>query len=184
MNKIKILLLIIICSTFNNLYSQEHKERYHFDANFDSGPWGALEGYIYMPANYEVYLPNKPSDIDGIHREVWIKYDSNQYILIYYNNLNYRDTIGLKDSIYIPSKDELEEILDNHYSYKFFEEFMPTELGSVGYVNSNQNPESLLIVKGYINILLFSIKKENIDYFAECANTLKITKHRALLKSR
>lgn len=181
MNKIKILLLIIICSTFNNLYSQEHKERYHFVANFDGDPWEALEGYIYMPANYEVYLPNKPLDIDGIHREVWIKYESNQYILIYYNNRDYRDTIGIKDTIYIPSKDELSDILDHHHPYNFFDDFKPTELG---YENPKQNPESLLIVKGYINILLFSIKKENIDYFAECAKTLKITKHRDLLKRR
>ena len=181
MNKIKILLLIIICSTFNNLYSQEHKERFFLVENYDSRSGGANEDGFFIPANYEVWLPSYPLDDDGAYDELWLKYDSNQFILIYYNNNNYKDTIGIKDTIYIPSKDELSDILDHHHPNYFFDDFKPTELG---YENPKQNPESLLIVKGYINILLFSIKKENIDYFAECAKTLKITKHRDLLKRR
>ncbi len=166
-------------SCCNNIFSQEKKEPFHYINNEMTG--GGNEDGVFVPANYVIDLPSDPLDIDGTYNELWFKYEENQFILIYYyENQNNSDTLNQTDTIYVPNQLELAELFNRFHPSGFFDDnFRPRELG---YENPKQNSESLIIRHKYISVLLFSIKKENLDYFSKCAKTLEITKNKSFIR--
>lgn len=119
----------------------------------------------YYPAYFNINLPKRLRNysLGGMNQFIF-NYDNKQAIYIYANI--YNSLVINLDTMYTPSQVEVESIID-----KQFYSISPRGKFSIEQNRFDKKRRHIIVKKNTATIILYNIKRENVETFIKSANT-------------